>query len=285
MRERVFVVDRKVRSLGLGGLAALLLLGGAGCGGETEEGVTQITSEVRVTGPNGHIYEFRTDAKTFPQAQDFCTSIGTRLADIRDATEDAWLLDQERRVFGGGGWWIGYSDSFLENTWRWSSGRGNGYVNWHVGEPNNQNNEDCATLNQYSDGKWNDANCNSVFRFVCEIGGDTPLPEFGYSLTNTNNATVNYAQFALDITVGFGATIGTCGVPGSFGIFNTYLRLFNPTNNVQVAGNDDFPNPPCAPGSQLSLFSVNPSQTGTYIIHAGCAGNTNCIGTIGVTRP
>lgn len=285
MLERVFSIDKKVSSPGLGGLAVLLLLGGAGCADEADDDITQITSEVRVSGPNGHTYEFRTDAKTFQQAQAFCTTIGFHLADIRDATEDAWLLDQERRVFGGGGWWFGYSDSMLEGTWRWSSGRGNGYVNWHAGEPNNATNEDCAVLNTFSDGKWNDANCNSVFRFVCEIGADTPLPDFAYTLANTNNATVNYAQFALDITAGFGATIGTCGVPGSFGVFNTYLRLFNPSNSAQVAENNDFPNPPCLSGSQLSLFSVNPSQTGTYIIHAGCAANTNCIGKIGITRP
>jgi hypothetical protein len=284
MLERVFSVD-KGRALGFEGLAVLLLLGGAGCADEADDGVTETTSEVRVSGPNGHIYEFRTDAKNFQQAAEFCTSIGSRLADIRDATEDAWLLDQERRVFGGGGWWIGYSDSFIEGTWRWSSGRGNGYVNWHAGEPNNQNNEDCAVLNQYTDGKWNDSNCNNAFRFVCEIGADTPLPQFGYTLSNTNNATVNYAQFALDITAGSGATIGTCGVPNSFGALNTYLRLFNPWNSAQVAENNDFPNPPCAPGSELSLFSVNPSQTGTYIIHAGCAANSTCVGIIGITRP
>ena len=76
MLERVFSIDKKVSSLGFGGLAVLLLLGGAGCADEADDDITQITSEVRVSGPNGHTYEFRTDAKTFQQAQAFCTTIG-----------------------------------------------------------------------------------------------------------------------------------------------------------------------------------------------------------------
>jgi hypothetical protein len=277
--------------LGFKRLAVILLVGGAGCAGEAgeEEEVTVTKSAIRVNGgPLGHSYEFRTgELLTWQEAQSFCTNIGWHLADIRDAAEDAWLLAQERS-FGGGTWWFGYNDAALEGNWRWSSGRSNGYVNWHVGEPNNSNNEDCAAHNAFTDGKWNDANCNNRFKFVCELGDDGS-PTFSYNASNTNNDTANYAQWAVDITAGFGITVGTCGIAGSSGTMNTYLRLFNPWNSAQVAENNDFPNPPCTSSTQtngtLSLFSYNSTQTGTYIIHAGCAGTGSCGGNVGITRP
>jgi len=297
MHQIVLSFDNKVRSFGIGALAAFLLLGGAGClleGAEGEGDITQVSSAVTVPGPNGHTYLFfNNESKTFQEAETFCASVfpmGTyHLADIRDANEDAWLLDQERRVFGGGTWWFGYSDKGIEGYWVWSAPRGGPhYVNWHAGEPNNQNDEDCGMHNAFTDGKWNDANCNSRLRVVCEDQVDTFVP-FAYNASNTASATTNYVQWAVPIVAGASATIGTCGNGGT-GLLNTYLRLFNPWNNAQVASNDDFPNFPCVTATQtnptLSLFSYAPGQTtGTFIIHAGCANATACGGNVAITRP
>ena len=291
MYEIVSSFDNKVRSRGFGGLAVLLLLGGAGCIGEGGEDVTAITdttdisdiTEVTsaITGPSGHDYRFFVTPATWNQARATCASLmgGYHLVTITTPQEDAWLLAQERTF--GGAWWFGYSDQSSEGAWRWSDSTTNGYVNWQPGEPNNQGNEDCGMHNGFTSGKWNDSNCNNSLRFVCENGTDTQLTQLSWNgLENTNSATVNYLQFAFDLAFDTGITIGTCEF--NFGDRDdTYLRLFNPSG-VQVAENDDF----CGWRGRASQISARGAvfPTGTYVIRAGCYANTKCDGTVQLMR-
>ena len=63
------------------------------------------------------------------------------------------------------------NDLAKEGNWKWSSGRTwGGYKNWGPGQPNNDDNEDCI-LDNWTGGKWNDANCSTVLRYICESGG------------------------------------------------------------------------------------------------------------------
>ena len=41
-----------------------------------------------------------------------------------------------------------------------------GIWSWNSGEPNNVNNEDCAS--QWGNGRWNDARCSNYYAFACE---------------------------------------------------------------------------------------------------------------------
>jgi hypothetical protein len=291
MHEIVSAFDKKVSSLGIGGLAAFLLLGGAGCLGEGEDSdfavvksaddndIVEVTSAI--IGPSGHDYRFFTTATNWFNAQQTCASLAPagsyHLVTITSAAEDAWLLNEER--IRGGQWWIGYNDRGSEGLWRWDRSIPNGYVNWHAGEPNNQGDEDCGHHNGFTDGKWNDSNCNNSFRFTCENGTDTQQTQLSWNqLSNTNSATTNYLQFAIDIPFNTGATIGTC----TFGIGDTYLRLMSPSG-VQVAENDDFP---CGQNGRQAQISaggaVNPN--GTYVIRAGCYQNSTCDGTVEIQR-
>ena len=45
-------------------------------------------------------------------------------------------------------YWLGLTDKAQEGTWRWESGLrlSNDWKKWKGGEPNNKNNEDCATV-------------------------------------------------------------------------------------------------------------------------------------------
>lgn len=269
----------KMKSLGVGGLAALLLVGGAGCIGEGEEDITHVSSAL--TGPNGHTYTFVSTPRSYADAKSACMNAGAHLATITNATEDAWLLDQERNMFGGGAWWFGYTDSAVEGVWRWDDGMGNGYVNWSPGEPNNQNNEDCGLHNSFTNGKWNDSNCANSFKYVCESGGADTMPKnFAYSATNTNNDTQNFAQWAVDLDLNRIVELTTCSPKGFVLTGDTYLRIFTPWNSVQAGENNNA----CGTTASQITISGTFNPTGTYIIHGGCAGSGSCNATVNIDK-
>jgi hypothetical protein len=98
---------------------------------------------------------------------------------------------------------------------------------------------------------------------------------FSYSATNTNSATINTANRSVYLKQGQNIQLGTCGVAGSAGSGDTFLRLFNGAN-VEVATNDD------ACGGILSniSYSVPAVPGGTQQLRAGCYGTTSCSGTV-----
>lgn len=69
-------------------------------------------------------------------------------------------------------------------------------------------------------------------------------------------------------------TVGTCGMSGASAVGDTFLRVKD-ANGIEIASNNNAQG--CNGGSNLSF--VIPA-TGTYTIHAGCAGNTSCSGTV-----
>ncbi len=109
---------------------------------------------------------------------------------------------------------------------------------------------------------------------TCSVTGPTS-GSFSYSATNTSSATQNTVNFDIPITAGQTLTIGTCGVAGSSGSGDTFLRLFDPSN-IQVAANDDA----CG---VLSSFTFTATTTGTFQVRAGCFASSSCNGTVAFT--
>jgi len=101
---------------------------------------------------------------------------------------------------------------------------------------------------------------------------------FSYAATNTDNARQNTVDVDIPMVVGQVLTIGTCGVPGSSGEGDTFLRLFNQAN-VEVAGQDD-ENGACG---LLTLFTFTAGTTETFRVHAGCFSSLACSGTVAYT--
>jgi hypothetical protein len=86
-----------------------------------------------------------------------------------------------RSLAGTANVWIGATDAAVEGSWLWSNdgtqfwlgasgGSASAYAQWNGGEPNNQNNEDCAEM--YASGAWNDAVCTLTRGFICEVQAD-----------------------------------------------------------------------------------------------------------------
>lgn len=99
----------------------------------------------------------------------------------------------------------------------------------------------------------------------------------GYAATNTNSALQNTANLDILLAAGQTITLGTCGVPGSSGTGDTYLRLFDAANN-NVAASDDGPG--CGLLSQLSFTAPT---AGIYELRAGCFSAGACNGTVAYT--
>uniref|UniRef100_A0A1A8MTR3 C-type lectin domain-containing protein n=1 Tax=Nothobranchius pienaari TaxID=704102 RepID=A0A1A8MTR3_9TELE len=68
------------------------------------------------------------------------------------------------------GFWFGLSDSHMEGTWKWLDGTSLVEGFWMDGEPNDTNNEDCASV--YAEKNffkaWNDLTCEHEQKWICE---------------------------------------------------------------------------------------------------------------------
>ncbi|XP_047248819.1 CD209 antigen-like isoform X2 [Girardinichthys multiradiatus] len=69
------------------------------------------------------------------------------------------------------GFWIGLRDVEEEGVWKWLDGTRLTEGFWNIGEPNNQNNEDCVAVYPKSNPflSWNDAPCNYNLKWICEM--------------------------------------------------------------------------------------------------------------------
>ncbi|XP_072221128.1 uncharacterized protein [Leuresthes tenuis] len=113
-------------------------------------------------------------------ARQFCRRQGGDLA-VVDSREKHMAIsnlinnyqDPTRSLFQSG-FWIGLRDTEEEGIWKWLDGTRLTEGYWADGEPNNQNNEDCAAvypkLNPFK--VWNDAPCSYSLKWICEM---TPL--------------------------------------------------------------------------------------------------------------
>lgn len=129
------------------------------------------------------IYLFCSQALTFTAAAAACSEQEMLLIRIDDQAEQDWMSAQRVIVFSGRPRvWIGGSDATTERTWVWPDNdnfwQGNSggaavdglFTRWRGGEPNNNDNggEDCATADDTLSAQWDDRQCNSTYRFICE---------------------------------------------------------------------------------------------------------------------
>lgn len=66
--------------------------------------------------------------------------------------------------------WIGLNDIEHEGTFTWEVDKSStNFINWASGEPNNDYNQDCATVGaKILFGRWDDNQCYKSFLYICE---------------------------------------------------------------------------------------------------------------------
>ena len=112
-------------------------------------------------------FYFGRNLKSWTEARSYCQRRGGDLArgDTYSRNRFITLL-----AYGVENVWIGLSDLSNEGHFHWvGTDEHAEYENWKAGQPDNKRRkEDCVMTNYHRDGLWNDANCESAHRYVCE---------------------------------------------------------------------------------------------------------------------
>ncbi|KGL73953.1 Macrophage mannose receptor 1, partial [Tinamus guttatus] len=120
-------------------------------------------------------YYFNTEAMPMEKARDFCKKNGGDLAVIESESEKNFLWKYVRKIHLGNSFYIGLSVS-LDKTFRWMDGSPVNYVAWAPNEPNFANDDENCVVMYTRTGAWNDLNCGSVEKFICERLNATVRP-------------------------------------------------------------------------------------------------------------
>uniref|UniRef100_A0A8C5J7N2 MRC1 protein n=1 Tax=Junco hyemalis TaxID=40217 RepID=A0A8C5J7N2_JUNHY len=106
------------------------------------------------------LYYISKEQVSMERAQEFCRKNSADLAVVNSNSERRFL---KRRI----GYFIGLRVS-LDKKFSWVDGTPVTYVAWAPNEPNFANNEENCVVMLSEHGLWNDINCGSVNKFVCE---------------------------------------------------------------------------------------------------------------------
>ncbi|XP_008853730.1 C-type lectin domain family 17, member A [Nannospalax galili] len=111
----------------------------------------------------GKCYYFSPSTKSWDEARKFCQESYSHLVIINSFAEHSFVAKAHGspRVY-----WLGLSDKNQEGDWRWLDGSPVTLSFWDPHEPNNSNNEDCASMNR--GGTWNDLSCSKTTYWICE---------------------------------------------------------------------------------------------------------------------
>ena len=64
---------------------------------------------------------------------------------------------------------LGLNDKGVESEFKWSDGSNVVYTNWDAWNPDDwASSEDCVTVRNYNDGRWNDQNCDNSLAYICK---------------------------------------------------------------------------------------------------------------------
>ncbi|XP_058675071.1 macrophage mannose receptor 1-like isoform X2 [Ammospiza caudacuta] len=134
------------------------------------------TYEYKTTADGWVIYEDKLyyiskEQVSMERAQEFCRKNSADLAVVNSNSERRFLKRalKENERYGGEriGYFIGLRVS-LDKKFSWVDGTPVTYVAWAPNEPNFANNEENCVVMLSEHGLWNDINCGSVNKFVCE---------------------------------------------------------------------------------------------------------------------
>ncbi|XP_008057679.1 C-type lectin domain family 17, member A [Carlito syrichta] len=108
-------------------------------------------------------YYFSPSTRSWDEAREFCQDNFSHLVIVSSFAEQNFLAKAHDSPWM---YWLGLSDRDQEGDWRWLDGSPVTLSFWEPEEPNNINNEDCASMNR--GGTWNDLSCFKTAHWICE---------------------------------------------------------------------------------------------------------------------
>ncbi|XP_043935053.1 uncharacterized protein LOC122808147 [Protopterus annectens] len=117
------------------------------------------------------IYFFSNKKLSWNDSMKACMSMISNLVVINDEEEKNFI--KESTVITRAPYWIGLTDQKVEGKWCWVDDPDCNVTHtkyWGNGEPNDSNNEDCATeqFKKNTQLTWNDDGCHKPHRWICE---------------------------------------------------------------------------------------------------------------------
>ena len=212
----------------------------------------------------GHVYEFYTLPEsewesgpiTWEQAERRCEWKGGHLAVIESQAENDYLYAAMKQK-GYENACFGYSDKETEGSWKWVNGVQSSYINWHSGEPNNQNgDEDYAMFYQkFDDGTWNDGDgiIDVGCAYICEW--DDPADQ---QLSSDSFTERQLRIIAKDLGVPDNLNVDIKQYPKTYweaaGLWDIYVEI---TLNGKVIASGSFDVETGEMGRNLYIYSPN----------------------------
>ena len=133
-------------------------------------------------------------ARAWSDARAACVAEGGDLVSILSEEENTFVT----AISKAANFHIGATDGAFEGAWTWSDGSPWRYAKWAPGEPNDYYGEDCAELNDYWNGKWNDMPCGVSFHYICKLPqySDDAEPTKGTWILNLRGSLVAPGPFS-----------------------------------------------------------------------------------------
>lgn len=117
---------------------------------------------------SGSCYSLRRQLKTWHNAMLDCSNNDGYLVRIETVTENEYIKSLARQT-STHDFWIDGTDADVEGSWKYgSTGSILGFTDWYPGEPNDDQNQDCAGLYRSYNFRWEDGFCNGTRYYICE---------------------------------------------------------------------------------------------------------------------
>ncbi|XP_043973506.1 C-type mannose receptor 2 isoform X2 [Gambusia affinis] len=134
-----------------------------------EEAVSKAETTVIFMSPlESSGFQLTTEKMKYDEARTYCRNMSTDVATVYNLAEVNIMINlvlpTARDI------WIGLE---LGNLWIWHwtrSDQGTSFLNWDTGEPQDNEQEACAVMNQ--NGRWLENDCGTPESFVCQVIGD-----------------------------------------------------------------------------------------------------------------
>ncbi|XP_033624558.1 macrophage mannose receptor 1-like [Asterias rubens] len=115
-----------------------------------------------------YCYQAQPGDGTWTEALEDCRRMSADLISIHDSNENNYIVSVMLENGLTGQIWSGMSDTVSSLTFEWTDRSPVTFTQWAINEPNNYEgkNEDCVEI--YTDGTWNDQDCEDRNHYICK---------------------------------------------------------------------------------------------------------------------